>query len=284
MFKVKYFSMLNPDDDLRFYTRVNKEEYCKRVGWGRSDIQSFNEPNRTGHASTYIHAQNTGTRINNYMAAETFIENGQKRIEAQAYLEVYIKGGYAFKQRQTFAYDRSDNMSHLDNLTYSPRPVVCNKVGDCYVGETGRNRGTYEPPETIGYSHISLGDPVYIDAVDDSTPYYKLSDTKFNLSVDVTYAQIGFLMDFEELLQTVDIGKDSCSFLSNDEVLELKDQYPDEFCTCDNDKDCDDYADVVDNCPSIANPDQMDSDDDGKGNACDKDWLSIVSGLITDTL
>ena len=37
------------------------------------------------------------------------------------------------------------------------------------------------------------------------------------------------------------------------------------------DSDADGYADDVDNCPTLANPDQRDSDADGHGNRCDAD-------------
>ena len=37
------------------------------------------------------------------------------------------------------------------------------------------------------------------------------------------------------------------------------------------DSDADGVADEVDNCPNIANADQLDTDSDGLGNACDAD-------------
>jgi hypothetical protein len=40
---------------------------------------------------------------------------------------------------------------------------------------------------------------------------------------------------------------------------------------CDNDSDNDGIADVDDNCPMLANPDQADTDNDGQGDACDTD-------------
>ena len=40
---------------------------------------------------------------------------------------------------------------------------------------------------------------------------------------------------------------------------------------CDTDDDGDGFPDTSDNCPAIANPDQIDTDHDGQGNACDPD-------------
>ena len=50
--------------------------------------------------------------------------------------------------------------------------------------------------------------------------------------------------------------------------------------TCDADHDGDGVGNATDNCPSAANPDQNDSDGDGKGNVCDpvEAILSMISG------
>jgi hypothetical protein len=46
-----------------------------------------------------------------------------------------------------------------------------------------------------------------------------------------------------------------------------------DFCPVDaqNDHDGDGFCEAVDNCPSVANPDQADVDEDGVGNACEPD-------------
>lgn len=51
-------------------------------------------------------------------------------------------------------------------------------------------------------------------------------------------------------------------------------------CTITNDDiddDNDDVWDVVDNCPAVFNPDQKDSDNDGRGDACDKNNAPIIT-------
>jgi len=45
--------------------------------------------------------------------------------------------------------------------------------------------------------------------------------------------------------------------------------------TVDTDEDGDGAADSIDNCPSVYNPSQKDSDGDGKGNACDDDCPNL---------
>jgi hypothetical protein len=48
------------------------------------------------------------------------------------------------------------------------------------------------------------------------------------------------------------------------------------------DADADGVADSVDNCPNVANPDQLDADDDGIGSACDTDEDGDVPAACLD--
>ena len=43
------------------------------------------------------------------------------------------------------------------------------------------------------------------------------------------------------------------------------------MCNEDEDTDGDEWNDLDDNCPGVANPEQVDDDGDGDGNACDSD-------------
>jgi hypothetical protein len=52
----------------------------------------------------------------------------------------------------------------------------------------------------------------------------------------------------------------------NDDILDVEDECP---FDADNDADGDDVCGDVDNCPTVYNPNQIDSDGDGKGDACD---------------
>jgi len=40
------------------------------------------------------------------------------------------------------------------------------------------------------------------------------------------------------------------------------------------------YADIIDNCPAVYNPSQMDWDHDGIGNVCDSDCPDLDGGAI----
>jgi len=45
-----------------------------------------------------------------------------------------------------------------------------------------------------------------------------------------------------------------------------------------SDADMDGVPDASDNCPSVPNPDQLDSDTDGQGDCCDMDWAGWIDG------
>jgi hypothetical protein len=48
--------------------------------------------------------------------------------------------------------------------------------------------------------------------------------------------------------------------------------------SCELDGDNDDVSDAKDNCPLVGNPDQADTDKDGKGDVCDPDFVVVDGG------
>jgi hypothetical protein len=53
-------------------------------------------------------------------------------------------------------------------------------------------------------------------------------------------------------------------------------------CDVANDGDCDGIPNVIDNCPDVPNPDQLDDDFDGFGNACDEDTFGCNTAQDAD--
>ena len=89
--------------------------------------------------------------------------------------------------------------------------------------------------------------------------YYK------SLTCHVRFASLCFMLSvfFLQVPACVDIDadgipnrNDNCPVVANEDQL---------------DRDSDEVGDVCDNCPNHSNPYQMDSDDDGRGNACKYD-------------
>ena len=66
-----------------------------------------------------------------------------------------------------------------------------------------------------------------------------------------------------------DDGSDNCPLITNADQLDTDSDGTGDACDSDDDDDGDN--DSADNCPLIANADQLDSDSDGTGDACDTD-------------
>jgi hypothetical protein len=93
------------------------------------------------------------------------------------------------------------------------------------------------------------------------------------------YIEISIL-DFEGVYDAP-AGLKQTLVISDAEVLELYNNGTNTYyhfregceevppCNPATDADCDGFEDETDNCPNVFNPDQLDSDGDGKGNACD---------------
>lgn len=117
----------------------------------------------------------------------------------------------------------------------------------------------------------------------DNCPYLSNSDQK-NIDGD----ELGDACDDDKDGDSVENGADNCPVNKNADQLDddgdgagnVCEDCPDDpekiepgICGCsvaDTDSDADSFEDCIDNCPDIFNKSQLDSDNDGEGDACDE--------------
>jgi MYXO-CTERM domain-containing protein len=79
----------------------------------------------------------------------------------------------------------------------------------------------------------------------------------------------GDVCDADDDQDTIDDAMDNCPLIANMDQLDTDMDMTGDACDTDDDGDMRD--DAMDNCPLVANADQLDTDMDGQGDACDLD-------------
>jgi len=97
--------------------------------------------------------------------------------------------------------------------------------------------------------------------------YFKVGYGECAIEQHAVYAHLNTATDTDS--DGIPDSRDNCPTVSNPDQLDTDGDGLGNACDPDDDNDT--VADVSDNCPLVSNPNQLDTDSDGLGNACDPD-------------
>lgn len=208
--------------------------------------------------------------------------------ELSSILAPVLKFNMAYDLEQNFdivyvqySTDDGDSWNLLGNVDSQPNWYNSNRTNassgeedDCQNCPGGQWTGTNETFTEYAYDFVANAANGEIDLTNESSILFRIifqSDPSVNEEGAIIddFIVEGFQDDDDDDNDGILDVDDNCPLLGN--VDQLDTDQDGEGNACDNDDDGDGILDVNDNCPLTPNTDQADADNDGIGDVCDND-------------
>jgi YD repeat-containing protein len=168
------------------------------------------------------------------------------------------------------------------NNLYNTFDVVNGPYGDYFSNVSTGNNFDQDPKFIDNDSdfHLSHNSPI-IDEGDNLAPGLPFTDFEGDARVMGSSVDIGADEHIKADKDGIQDNNDNCPDVYNPEQIDIDNDGIGDACDDCIDIDADGVCGSIDNCPSVINPDQIDIDNDGIGDVCD-DCIDVDADSVCD--